>query len=195
MPSIFVWKAKQTISSTNLATIQYYSGTDWFLEEHSTCSKSAVYLHQQALSNDGWMFDIKWMPNNWVGSHLLEHKSVPYSLIKKDNYAQLEQLGDWMRVTIHDVPHESRISEWATVQKWATIPQQVIQPQAIQPQAIQPQAIQPQAIHKTHSNYPVVADEPCLINLSIGSYTNTGCSRQNSYKSHVHRQQFYQKIK
>jgi len=178
MPSIFVWKAKQTISSTNLATIQYYSGTDWFLEEHSTCSKSAVYLHQQALSNEGWMFDIKWMPNNWVGSHLLEYKSVPYSLIKRDNYAYLEQLGDWMRATImHDIPHESRESEWAIIQKWATI-------------------LQSSTIHKVHSNYQVISDEPCLINLSIGSYTNTACSRQNSYKSHGHRQErFYQKIK
>ena len=189
MPSIFIWKAKQPISA---ATIQYYSGTNWFLEEHSTYSKSAVYLHQQALSKDGWMFDIKWMPNNWVGSHLLEHKSLPYSLIKKDNYAQLEQLGDWMRVTMHDVPHESRELEWTAVQKWATIPQQFIQPQAIQPQAI----------HKARSNYQVVPcqvvpyqvvpDEPCLINLSIGSYTNTGCSRKNSYG---HREPFYQKIK
>ncbi len=181
MPSIFIWKAKQPIST---ATIQYYSGTNWFLEEHSSCSKSAVYLHQQALSNDGWMFDIKWMPNNWVGSHLLEHKSVPYSLIKKDNYAQLEQLGDWMRVTMRDVPYEFRELEWAAVQKWATIPQQ----------AIQPQAIQPQAIHKAHSTTST-NDEPCLINLSIGSYTNTGCSRQNSYRSYGHREPFYQKIK
>ena len=184
MPSIFIWKAKQPIST---ATIQYYSGTNWFLEEHSSCSKSAVYLHQQALSNDGWMFDIKWMPNNWVGSHLLEHKSLPYSLIKKDNYAQLEQLGDWMRATMHDVPHESRELEWAAVQKWATIPQ----------------AIQQKAIHKAHSNYQVVPyqvvpyqvvpDEPCLINLSIGSYTNTG---QSHHKSYGHRREpFYQKIK
>jgi hypothetical protein len=181
MPSIFIWKAKQPISTS---TIQYYSGTNWFLEEHSSCSKSAVYLHQQALSNDGWMFDIKWMPHNWVGSHLLEHKSLPYSLIKKDNYAQLEQLGDWMRVTMHDVPYESRESEWAAVQKWATIPQCT---------TVLPQQT---SIHKAHSNYQVVPDEPCLINLSIGSYTNTGYSRQNSYKSYGQRREpFYQKIK
>ena len=198
MPSIFIWKAKQPISS---ATIQYYSGANWFLEEHSTCSKSAVYLNQQALSNNGWMFDIKWMPHNWVGSHLLEYKSLPYSLIKKDNYAQLEQLGDWMRVTMHDIPHESRESEWAIIQQWASTPQcAAIQQCATIPQSttVQQYANVPQYTtfpkETNHKVHPTTSmnDEPCLINLSIGSYTNTGCSRQNSYG---HRLPFYQKIK
>ena len=179
MPSIFVWKAKQPISA---ATIQYYSGANWFLEEHSTYSKSAVFLNQQALSNEGWMFDIKWMPNNWVGSHLLEHKPLPYSLIKRDSYAQLEQLGDWMRATImHDIPHESRESEWAIIQKWSTVQQCT--------------TVQHTTIHNTRPTTST-NDEPCLINLSIGSYTNTGCSRQNTYKSYGQRREpFYQKIK
>jgi hypothetical protein len=190
MPSIFIWKAKQPISTAT--TIHYYSGANWFLEEHSTGSKSAVYLHQQALSNNGWMFDIKWMPNNWVGSHLLEHKSLPYSLIKKDNYAQLEQLGDWMRVTMHDIPHESRESEWTIIQQWATVPQST----TVQQCANIPQytTFQKETIYKVH---PITStnDEPCLINLSIGSYTNTACSRQNSYKSYGHRLPLCQKIK
>ena len=32
MPSIFIWKTSNQINSQT--TLQYYSGTDWFLEEH-----------------------------------------------------------------------------------------------------------------------------------------------------------------
>lgn len=182
MPSIFVWKAKQPIS--NSTTIQYYSGANWFLEEHSSYSKSAIYLHQQVLSNHGWMFDIKWMPNNWVGSHLLENKSLPYSLIKEDQYARLEQIGDWMRATmIHDIPYESREKEWETIQQWALTPLQ---------QASYPK----EANYKLQSHISKKCDEPCLINLSYNSYTNTGHSRHILHKSHERRPEaFCKKIK
>ena len=187
MPSIFVWKAKQPIS--NCTTIQYYSGANWFLEEHSSYSKSAIYLHQQALSNNGWMFDIKWMPNNWVGSHLLENKLLPYSLIKDDHYARLEQIGDWMRATtIQDIPHESREKEWSTIQQWSLVPQQAI--------VTQHTTYPKEAIYKLQSPVSTKHDEPCLINLSYGSYTNTRHSRHVLHKSYERQPEaFYKKSK
>ena len=154
MPSIFIWKAKECISKST--TIQYYSGADWFLEEHSSYSKSAVFLNQQALSNNGWMFDVKWMPNNWVGSNLLENKSLPYALIKKDNYACMEQLGDWIRVTIiQDIPYEYRETEWIKIQHWSKIQQVATYPKGL--------------IHNLQSTISIKYDEPCIINLSINS--------------------------
>jgi hypothetical protein len=56
MPSLFVWKATSPFPSTS---ITYYSGSNWFLEEHSTYSRSAMYLNQHTLSNHGWVYDIK----------------------------------------------------------------------------------------------------------------------------------------
>jgi hypothetical protein len=175
MPSIFIWKATQPISTST--TIQYYSGTNWFLEEHSSFSKSAIYLNQMALSNNGWFFDIKWMPNNWVGFHLLESSSLPYNLIKEDKYARLEQLGSWMRATtLHDVPYESRENEWNIIQKWATYSKETF--------------------YDSQSQDLSKHDEPCLINLSINSYTTMQNSYPSSYNSYKHnKESLYQKKK
>jgi hypothetical protein len=135
------------------------------------------------------MFDIKWMPNNWVGSHLLENKSLPYSLVKEDHYARLEQIGDWMRATvILDIPHESREKEWLTIQEWSLVPQQSLVPH--------------QTIYPKETNYNLQSpiskkyDEPCLINLSYDSYTNTGHTRHVLHKSYERQPDaFYKKVK
>jgi len=103
MPSIFVWKAMNPISSSS---IRYYSGSNWFLEEHSSHSFSYLYCQQQTLSQ-GMVFDAQCMPQNWVGSEIMEIMEVPYQLIREDADGVLEQLGGWMRYRSKcDIPFE-----------------------------------------------------------------------------------------
>jgi hypothetical protein len=103
MPSIFVWKAMNPISSSS---IRYYSGSNWFLEEHSTHSFSYLYCQQQTLSQ-GMVFDAQRMPQNWVGSEIMEIMEVPYQLIREDADGVVEQLGGWMRYRSKcDIPFE-----------------------------------------------------------------------------------------
>ena len=103
MPSIFVWKATNPISSSS---IRYYSGSNWFLEEHSSHSVSYLYCQQQTLSQ-GMVFDAQYMPQNWVGSEIMEIMEVPYQLIREDADGVVEQLGGWMRYRSKcDIPFE-----------------------------------------------------------------------------------------
>ena len=103
MPSIFVWKAMNPISSS---CIRYYSGSNWFLEEHSSHSFSYLYCQQQILSQ-GMAFDVQCMPQNWVGSEIMEIMEVPYQLIREDADGVVEQLGGWMRYRSKcDIPFE-----------------------------------------------------------------------------------------
>ena len=103
MPSIFVWKAITPISSSS---IRYYSGSNWFLEEHLSHSFSYLYCQQQTLSQ-GMVFDAQCMPQNWVGSEIMEIMEVPYQLIREDADGMLEQLGGWMRYRSKcDIPFE-----------------------------------------------------------------------------------------
>lgn len=117
MPSLYIWKATSPLTTSTSLT--YYSGSNWFLEEHSTYSKSAMYLNQRTLSHQGWMYDIKWMPTNWVGSHLLENVSVPYALLKEDALGRVEQWGDWMRYTTYREVDDKE-AEWERIQQWMT---------------------------------------------------------------------------
>jgi hypothetical protein len=103
MPSIFVWKAITPISSSS---IRYYSGSNWFLEEHASHSLSYLYCQHQTLSQ-GMVFDAQCMPQNWVGSEIMEIMEVPYQLIREDADGVLEQLGGWMRYRSKcDIPFE-----------------------------------------------------------------------------------------
>jgi hypothetical protein len=103
MPSIFVWKAITPISSSS---IRYYSGSNWFLEEHPSHSVSYLYCQQQSLSQ-GMVFETICMPQNWVGSEIMEIMEVPYQLIREDADGVLEQLGGWMRYrTKREIPFE-----------------------------------------------------------------------------------------
>jgi len=103
MPSIFVWKAITPISSSS---IRYYSGSNWFLEEHLTHSFSYLYCQHQTLSQ-GMVFDAQRMPQNWVGSEIMEIMEVPYQLIREDADGVVEQLGGWMRYRSKcDIPFE-----------------------------------------------------------------------------------------
>jgi len=108
MPSIFVWKASNPISSSS---IRYYSGSNWFLEEHPSHSTSYLYCQQQTLSQ-GIAFDAICMPQNWVGSEIMEIMEVPYQQIRDDADGILEQLGGWMRYRMkRDIPFELDILE------------------------------------------------------------------------------------
>ena len=108
MPSIFVWKASNPISSSS---IRYYSGSNWFLEEHPSHSTSYLYCQQQTLSQ-GMAFDAICMPQNWVGSEIMEIMEVPYQQIRDDADGILEQLGGWMRYRMkRDIPFELDILE------------------------------------------------------------------------------------
>ena len=166
-----MWKATSPLITS--ISLSYYSGSNWFLEEHSTYSKSAMYLNQQTLSNQGSMYDIKWMPTNWVGSHFLENVSIPYALIKEDALGRLEQLGDWMRFTTYREV-DNKEAEWERIQQWA---------------------IDNSAIKA--SVHPDTSYEPCLINLSVGhsliSHRNYSKSTQNFH--HSRHQQYQQNQK
>ena len=191
MPSLFVWKALP-LTSTTLTPLSYYSGSNWFLEEHSTYSKSAMYLNQRALSNQGCVYDIKWMPTNWVGSHLLENASVPYALLKEDALGRLEQLGDWMRFTTYREVDDKE-AEWERIQEWVLTPLKMEQPVT----AFVKPFVKPFIAKDTY--------EPCLINLSAGNLSAVQPSlpiysrphqqqyRQRHQPHHQPRQQPYQK--
>jgi hypothetical protein len=98
MPSIFVWKASEPCTSKK--QLRYYSGSNWFLEDNDYSSKSYLYLDQIVLSeldNSVITYRAKRMPQDWVGTELLEVIQVPYEHIKSDNYGTLERIGNWMR--------------------------------------------------------------------------------------------------
>jgi len=117
MPSIFIWKSTTPFSPT-VKTISYYAGSNWFLEDYGSYSKSAMYLDQATLSEHGLLYDIQWMPSNWVGSHVLEQSQVPYTLIKVMEWGTLERIGNWMRFTTkHDVRVEERELLWKQIKE------------------------------------------------------------------------------
>ena len=88
------------------SSIRYYSGSNWFLEEHPSHSVSYLYCQQQTLSQ-GMAFETICMPQNWVGSEIMEIMEVPYQLIREDADGVLEQLGGWMRYRSKcDIPFE-----------------------------------------------------------------------------------------
>jgi hypothetical protein len=98
MPSIFIWKADSP--NTSKKTIRYYSGSNWVLEDNDYSSKSYIYLEQIVISesdNSVITFHSRDMPQDWVGTELLEVSNIPYEFIKSDMYGTLEKIGDWMR--------------------------------------------------------------------------------------------------
>lgn len=102
MPSIFIWKA--TAPNTSKKMIRYYSGPNWTLEDNEYSSKSYIFLEQKVITvsnlNDSVIiYNAKSMPQDWVGSDLLEVAQISYQFIKQDNYGLLERIGDWFRFT------------------------------------------------------------------------------------------------
>jgi len=123
MTSIFIWKSdKITVSDK---TITYYNGSNWFLEDFSTYSKSYIYLDQYNLIGVQ-CYLVKEMPSDWVGNYLLEKlDKIPYCLIKEDEYAILEQIGKWLRCKLKisiDFGEKNIEEQWNHIQKWISIP-------------------------------------------------------------------------
>ena len=128
MPSIFIWKAitTSTTSNTSKKMIKIYSGSNWVLEENESCSisKSYIYLDQIVISKSDDLlitFHTKNMPLDWVGSDLLEVSYVPYEMIKSDAMGTLEMIGEWMRFTTNreiEYSVESLKAEYINIQKW-----------------------------------------------------------------------------
>lgn len=122
MPSIFIWKSD--VPNNSKKTLRIYSGSNWILEDNEYSSKSYIYNEQIVIPgfNDSVItFNIKNMPQDWVGSDLLEVTQVPYEFIKSDNYGILERIGDWMRFTtkneiIYDLA--TLIDELVIIKKW-----------------------------------------------------------------------------
>jgi hypothetical protein len=122
MPSIFIWKA--AAPSTSKKTIRFYSGSNWVLEDSDYSSKSYIYLEQIVISesdNSVITFHTKDMPQDWVGTELLEVTNVPYEMVKSDGYGTLEKLGTWMRFTSKNKINfeiDSLKGEFANIKKW-----------------------------------------------------------------------------
>lgn len=123
MTSIFIWKSNKSHISDNKIT--YYNGSDWFLEEYPSYSKSYKYINQYSFStitNKVLCFEAKEMPSDWVGNHLLEKWSdLPYSLLKDDEYATLDHIGNWLRCKIKssiEFEEKQLEEEWIKLQKW-----------------------------------------------------------------------------
>lgn len=122
MPSIFIWKADS--SNTSKKMIRFYSGSNWVLEDNDYSSKSYMYLEQIVISesdNSVITFKSRDMPQDWVGSELLEVSNVPYEMVKSDNYGTLEKIGDWMRFTTKgetEFNSDFLKNEFASIKKW-----------------------------------------------------------------------------
>lgn len=115
MPSIFIWKAKTPVHTSSII---HYSGTNWFLEEHSNYSYSYQYDNQIMLSKEVIVYQAIKMPHNWVGSEILETVQIGYQLLRDDSNGTLEQIGEWMRYrSKHDSTFEINAleSEFATI--------------------------------------------------------------------------------
>lgn len=120
MPSIFVWLADQP--NTSLSTCTYYSGSNWFMEEYND-NMIAYEYQQQTILPGVLVWKAKRLPQDRLGSDLLEVLTVPYQLIKEDSYATLVQMGLWLRCILKNDTLDTVDTlqqEWNTVQKWCT---------------------------------------------------------------------------
>ena len=125
MPSIFIWKSNELNASKK--QVRYYSGSNWFLEDNDFSSKSYMLLDQTVINaQDNTQvitFHAKKMPQDWVGSELLEVIQVSYEQIKSDNYGTLERVGEWIRfISTTDIEFDSETlqNEFVQIKKWMT---------------------------------------------------------------------------
>jgi hypothetical protein len=117
MPSIFVWKSAE--SNNSKATVRYFSGSNWFLEDNDSISRSFLLEDQEVIANSTLsdtviVFNAKEMKKDWVGTELLEVTQLPYKLIKTDNFGTLDMIGDWFRFISDKTVSVVAISEWIT---------------------------------------------------------------------------------
>jgi hypothetical protein len=83
-----------------------------------------MYLDQiviSELNNSVITFRSKDMPQDWVGTELLEVSNVPYEFVKSDTYGTLEKVGDWMRFTTKtetEFNEDFLKNEFSNIKKW-----------------------------------------------------------------------------
>lgn len=122
MPSIFIWKTDEP--NTSKKQIRFYSGSNWILEDNDFSSKSYMFLDQIVIPgfNDSVItYRAQQMPQDWVGSELLEVSNIPFEQIKADNYGTLDRLGNWMRFISKgeiDFDSETLEKELIKIKKW-----------------------------------------------------------------------------
>jgi hypothetical protein len=148
MPSIFILKVSGPFSHT-VKNISYYAGSNWYLEDYGSHSKSAMYMDQTTLSDDGLLYDIQWMPSNWVGPYILEQSHVPYALIRVVEWGMLERIGNWMRFTTkYDVPVEHRELIWKQIKELEEEPCLINIAMGMVPVKSSPQQTSPKRFHQ-----------------------------------------------
>lgn len=128
MQSIFVWKSETPL--THSSALTYYSGSYWFMEEFENQTKSYQYHYQDKI-NDAIVWRAEKMGTDWVGSQLLDIKTVPYEKIKEDSYAILEHIGNWVRCIVKkDIEWNSEMlqNEYNCIKQWMKQPSIIQKP-------------------------------------------------------------------
>lgn len=90
MKLIYIWKSDKPISSTS-NKIKFVRGATWWLEEHTTTSKSYEIMNYEIIG-DGIVYLVEERPVDWTGTDYLETLEVDY-LANKDT----DQVGIWSR--------------------------------------------------------------------------------------------------
>ena len=204
MPSIFIWKA--TEPNTSKKQIRFYSGSNWILEDNDFSSKSFMFLDQIVIPgfNDSVItYRAQKMPQDWVGSDLLEVTNVPFEQIKSDNYGTLDRIGNWMRfISNTEIEFESNSleNELVKIKKWISQTGQV-RPQKPDRQKPQYQKQIPESVPDVqqlfqdflikYTNLPTQPQNTVLTSspLIINNINNTNPNSKNNavkqgYKKH-----------
>ena len=117
-----MWKACS--ANTSKSNIKIYSGLNWNLEENDTSNMSYKIDEQSSVNINNITVlarNIINMPDNWVGNKLTEVLELPYSLIKSDKYAKLEQIGEWYKCTVNneiELTETKIIKEYNKISSW-----------------------------------------------------------------------------
>jgi len=122
MSSIFIWKSDVPNNSKKM--IRYYTGSNWFLEDNESFSNSYCFIEQIVIpgfDDSVITYQAKKMPQNWIGSDLLEVSYIPFQHIKSDNYGTLDRIGNWMRLILKreiNFNNQSLEQELLIIKKW-----------------------------------------------------------------------------
>ncbi len=188
MPSIFIWKAD--VPNTSKKTIRFYSGSNWALEDNDYSSKSYMYIDQIVISesdNSVITFHSKEMPQDWVGTELLEVTNIPYEVVKTDGYGTLEMIGNWMRFTSRNeinFEEETLKNEFINIKKWIN--------QKSKQQSEKPKNYQQNRPQKQYNNDKIIDHQKVQLNFQefLIKY-NVPLPHQASYEPDRHMRKNY----
>jgi hypothetical protein len=202
MPSIFIWKNNEP--NTSKKQIRFYSGSNWILEDNDFSSKSYMFLDQIVIPgfNDSVItYRAQQMPQDWVGSELLEVSNVPFEQIKSDNYGTLDKIGNWMRFISKceiDFDSETLENELSKIKKWMSQAKPQQKPAYQKPHYQKPvseptsdvqQLFQDFLIKYTNSTPPsqnttVASNQLIINNINGGNSNSKNNSINHGYKKH-----------